>query len=60
VKTGKWDFSSIAPSFSLGIGFRVFKLPASFNSIYYFANSTEGWMPAAGGVGFKLGFRKVQ
>lgn len=60
ITPAKWDFNSIAPSFSLGIGIRIFKLPVSFNSIYYFANSTEGWVPAAGGVGFKVGFRKVK
>ena len=58
---GKWDFNSIAPSFSLGVGFRVLKLPVVFNSVYYFAKTTtEGWVAAAGGVGFKIGFKKSE
>lgn len=56
----KWDFNSIAPSFTVGVGFRVFRLPVSFNSIYYFAKTTEGWMATAGGVGFKVGFKKIK
>jgi hypothetical protein len=56
----KWDFNSIAPSFSIGVGFRVFKLPVSLNSGYYFAKTTDGWLPVAGGAGFKIGFRKVE
>lgn len=56
----KWDFNSIAPSFTVGVGFRVLKLPVSFNTIYYFAKTTEGWMATAGGAGFKVGFRKLK
>jgi hypothetical protein len=56
----KWDFTSIAPSFSLGVGFRLFKLPVSFSSGYYFGNTTEGWTVTAGGAGFKVGFRKIE
>jgi hypothetical protein len=59
ISAGKWDFNSIAPSFNLGVGFRLLKLPVSFNSMYYFAKSTDGWMAAAGGVGFKVGLRKT-
>jgi hypothetical protein len=57
---GKWDFNSVSPSFLLGVGFRLFKLPVSFNTTYYFANSTEGWVATAGGVGFKVGLRKME
>src|SRR5262249_33638532 len=28
IKHGNWDFNSIAPSFTFGAGFRLFKLPA--------------------------------
>ncbi|NOT52404.1 MAG: hypothetical protein HOP10_14130 [Chitinophagaceae bacterium] len=59
-RDAKWDFNSIAPSFSVGVGLRVFKLPVSLNTIYYFAKTTEGWLPVAGGAGFKIGFRKLQ
>ncbi|MCX6316666.1 MAG: hypothetical protein NTW29_05220 [Bacteroidetes bacterium] len=55
-----WDFNSIAPSFSIGAGFRLFKLPVTFQTIYYFAKTTDGWMPAAGGTGFTIGFRKLK
>lgn len=55
----QWDFNSIAPSFTLGVGFRVLRLPMVFNSTYYFAKTTEGWMATAGGVGLKIGFRKL-
>jgi hypothetical protein len=60
VTDGNWDFNSIAPSFSIGAGFRVFKLPVTFQSIYYFAKTTDGWMAAAGGAGFTIGFRKLK
>lgn len=57
---GKWDFNSLAPSFSIGAGFRAFKLPVTFQSIYYFAKTTDGWMAAAGGAGFTIGLRKIK
>jgi hypothetical protein len=56
---GKWDFNSICPSITYGVGFRLFKLPVTFSNIFYFAKTTEGWNAVAGGVGFKLGFRKL-
>jgi hypothetical protein len=59
ISNGNWDFNSISPSFSLGVGFRVLKMPVAFQSTYYFAKTTEGWMATAGGVGFKIGLRKV-
>ncbi len=57
---GNWDFNSIAPTFTVGVGFRVLKVPVSFQSEYYFAKTTEGWMAAAGGVGFKIGIRRYK
>ncbi len=57
---GNWDFNSISPSFSLGVGFRVLKIPVTFQSVYYFANTTEGWMATAGGAGFKIGLRRIK
>jgi hypothetical protein len=60
IADGNWDFNSVSPSFLLGVGFRLFKLPVSFNTTYYFANTTEGWVATAGGVGFKVGLRKMQ
>jgi hypothetical protein len=60
VPDANWDFNSIAPSFSIGAGFRVFQLPVTFQSIYYFAKTTDGWMAAAGGAGFTIGFRKLK
>lgn len=57
---GNWDFSSIAPSFSVGVGFRVLKVPVTFQSEYYFAKTTEGWMATAGGIGFKIGIRRYK
>ena len=56
---GKWDFAGIAPSFNLGIGFRVFHLPVSLNTGYYFAKTTEGWEPVGGGAGFTVILKKV-
>jgi hypothetical protein len=56
---GKWDFNSLSPSFDLGVGFRIAHFPVSIHSGYYFAKTTEGWMPVAGGVGLKFGFRKI-
>lgn len=60
IADGNWDFNSIAPSFSLGVGFRVLKVPVTFQSEYYFAKTTEGWMATAGGVGFKIGLRRYK
>ena len=60
VSPGNWDFSSIAPSFSIGIGFRLWHFPVSFSSQYYFAHTAaDGWQPTAGGAGFSFGFRKL-
>jgi hypothetical protein len=60
ISPGNWDFNSIAPSFTLGVGFRVLKIPVSFLSIYYFAKATDGWTAAAGGAGFKIGLKKFK
>ncbi len=57
---GKWDFNSIAPSFSLGVGFRLLKLPVAMQSVYYFAKTTDGWMATAGGMGIKVGLRRYK
>jgi hypothetical protein len=59
ISKGNWDFNSIAPSVTLGVGFRLFKMPVAYKCVYYFANTTDGWMAAAGGVGFTIGFRKI-
>jgi hypothetical protein len=40
VVTGKWDFNSIAPSATWGVGFRVAKFPVAINNTWYFANTT--------------------
>jgi hypothetical protein len=56
----KWDFNSIAPSFSLGVGFRVLKLPVSIQSVYYFAKTSDGWMAVAGGMGIKVGLKRYR
>ena len=58
ISNGNWDFNSIAPSFNLGVGFRIFKFPVAVSTIYYFAKTTEGWMAAAGGMGIKIGFNR--
>ncbi|MBL7730451.1 MAG: hypothetical protein JNM88_04670 [Chitinophagaceae bacterium] len=57
---GNWDFSSIAPSATIGVSFRLFRYPVVLHNTYYFARTTEGWMPAAGGAGFTFGFRKIK
>ncbi len=59
ISIGNWDFNSISPSFNLGVGFRILKMPIAFQSTYYFAKTAEGWMASAGGIGFKIGLRKV-
>ena len=59
IVNGKWDFNSLSPSISFGIGFRVFHFPVSLNNSFYFANTTEGWMPVAGGVGCKIGLKRL-
>ena len=56
---GKWDFNSICPSITYGVGFRLFKLPVTYSNIFYFAKTTEGWDAVAGGVGLKIGFKKL-
>jgi len=60
VTPGNWDFNSIAPSVTLGVGFRVLKVPVTFQSEYYFAKTTEGWMATAGGVGLKIGLKRYK
>jgi len=57
---GKWDFNSLAPSASIGVNVRILRLPVTFDYILYMAKSTEGWMPAAGGIGIKVGFHRFQ
>jgi hypothetical protein len=58
LRDGRWDFYSIAPSFSVGVGFRLFRVPVTVQSSYYFAKTTEGWMAAAGGMGVKIGLTR--
>jgi hypothetical protein len=60
IRPGNWDFNSLAPNFGIGFGFRLFKLPIQLHQTYYFANTTEGWMPAAGGVGVKIGLKQTE
>jgi hypothetical protein len=55
---GNWDFNSIAPSFSWGVGLKVFRLPVSFVNTNYFAKSTLGWGPVSTSAGIRIGFRK--
>jgi hypothetical protein len=59
IKTGNWDFNGISPSVTLGIGFRVLRFPVAINNTYYFAKDTKGWGAIAGGVGIKIGFRRL-
>jgi len=59
VVNGNWDFNSISPSVLFGVGFRILKLPVSFYNTFYFAKTTEGWNPVAGGVSCKIGFRRL-
>jgi hypothetical protein len=58
VMPGNWDFNSLAPSVSLGAGFGIFKFPVQIHTTYYFANTTQGWMAAAGGIGLKFGLKR--
>jgi hypothetical protein len=59
IKNGNWDFNSISPSFTLGVGFRVLRFPMAINNTYYFAKDTKGWGAIAGGAGIKIGFRRL-
>lgn len=59
IVNGKWDFNSISPSLTFGLGFRLFHFPVAISNTYYVAKTTEGWEAAAGGVGFKMGFKKI-
>jgi hypothetical protein len=58
IRRGKWDFNSIAPSFTVGAGFRLLRVPITLQANYYWANTTEGWMIAAGGLGVKVGLSR--
>jgi hypothetical protein len=58
--TGKWDFNSIAPSATWGVGFRVAKFPVAINNTWYFAKTTYGWDLVTGGMGLKLGLKKFK
>ena len=58
ISDGNWDFTSIAPSFQIGAAFRILRFPVTASTTYYFANTADGWMAAAGGVGFTFGFRR--
>jgi hypothetical protein len=61
INAGNWDFTSIAPSIRLGIGFRLFHFPVSYITEYYFARSKEdGWQATAGGVGLSFTFRRLK
>ena len=57
---GTWHFNSIAPSFTVGLGFRMFQLPLSGIMTTYFANTTNGFYAVTGGAGIKVGFRKIE
>jgi len=60
IVNGRWDFNSFAPSMIYGVGFRLFHLPFAVTNTYYFANTTKGWDAVTGGIGIKVGFRKLQ
>ena len=60
ITSGNWDFNSLAPSFIVGVGFRVLRFPISLQTIYYFANTTDGWMATAGGAGVKVGLKRYK
>lgn len=60
VKPGKWDFNSIAPSVTWGVGFRVAKFPVAINTTWYFAKTTYGWDMVTGGMGLKMGLKKFK
>jgi len=60
ITAGKWDFNSLAPSFNIGVGFRVLRFPVSLQTVYYFAKTTEGWMAVAGGAGVKIGLKRYK
>lgn len=57
---GKWDFNSIAPSASVGLNLKIFRIPFSFGYLLYIAKSTKGWEPAAGGIGMKVGIHRFK
>jgi hypothetical protein len=57
---GNWDFHSIAPSVTLGVGLRVWNLPVGITNTYYFAKTPWGFQAAEGGVGLKIGFKKLE
>jgi hypothetical protein len=59
IKNGNWSFTSISPSATLGFGFRVLRFPVAINNVYYFAKDTKGWAAIAGGIGVKIGFRRI-
>ncbi|MGQ0739475.1 MAG: hypothetical protein ACT4OJ_10480 [Bacteroidota bacterium] len=59
VKQGNWDFNSIAPSFSWGVGFKIKGFPAAIINTNYFGKTTWGWGPVSAGVGFRFGLSKV-
>jgi hypothetical protein len=59
IVNGKWDFTSIAPSASVGINFRAFHHPFSISNTYYFAKTTSGWEAVTGGAGITFGFKKI-
>jgi hypothetical protein len=56
---GNWDFNSIAPSFSWGVGLKIFHLPVSIVNTNYFAKTTLGWGPVSTSIGFRIGLRKI-
>ena len=58
VTKGKWDFNSIAPSFSWGVTFRAFHLPVSIVNENYFGKTTYGWQAVSTGVGLRIGLGK--
>jgi hypothetical protein len=60
IVNGRWNFNSIAPSMIFGVGFRIFHLPVAINNTYYFAKTTDGWGAVTGGIGLKVGLRKLQ
>jgi hypothetical protein len=59
ITNGRWDFNSIAPSITLGAGFRVLHFPITISNTYYFAKTTDGWGAVTGGIGIKVGFKRL-
>ena len=55
---GSWYKSTIAPSVSLGVGFKLHRIPVGISNTFYFGDTDDG-LPLSMGLNLRVGLSRV-